>query len=70
MERKLAKLEENIENVESEISKEKDELVNPEYASAYTKLSEIQERIDSLEEQLMEYMEQWEEITKELEGFN
>ena len=70
LERKLAKLEENIENVESEISKEKDELVNPEYASAYTKLSEIQERIDSLEEQLMEYMEQWEEITKELEGFN
>lgn len=70
LQRKLAKLEENISKVEEDIEKEKAELVNPEYASAYTKLSTIQSNIDSLEETLMEYMEQWETVTKELEEFD
>lgn len=70
LQRKLAKLEENISKVEEDIEKEKAELVNPEYASAYTKLSTIQSNIDSLEETLMKYMEQWEAVTKELEEFD
>lgn len=70
LERKLFKLEENIASIETDIEKEKAELVNPEYATAYNKLSEIQANIDRLEEDLMEYMEQWEIITKELEEFD
>lgn len=70
LERKLAKIEESITEIEEGIEAEKKEMVNPEYASAYSKLSEIQLNIDSLEEKLMEYMEQWETVTKELEEFN
>lgn len=70
LERKLAKIEENISKIEEDIEKEKQELVNPLHASAYTKLSEIQSNIESLEESLMEYMDQWETVTKELEEFN
>ncbi|MDE6210036.1 MAG: ABC-F type ribosomal protection protein [Lachnospiraceae bacterium] len=70
LERKLSKLEENISSIETDIEKEKAELVNPEYATAYNKLSEIQANIDRLEKDLMEYMEQWEIITKELEEFD
>ena len=70
LERKLCKIEENISSCEEKIEKEKAELVNPEYATAYAKLSEIQNNIDMLEEKLMEYMEQWEEVTHELEEFN
>ena len=70
LERKLFKLEENIASIETDIEKEKAELVNPEYATAYNKLFEIQANIDRLEKDLMEYMEQWEIITKELEEFD
>lgn len=70
LERKLGKLEENIASIEADIEMEKAQLVNPEYATAYNKLSEIQINIDRLEESLMEYMEQWEIITKELEEFD
>lgn len=70
LERKLSKIEENISKIEEDIEKEKQELVNPEYASAYTKLSQIQSNIDTLSDTLMEYMEQWESVTKELEEFD
>lgn len=67
LERKLAKLEESISNVENEALIKKDELLEPANASAYEKLSKIQEEIDSLDESIMELMQQWEEVTAELE---
>ena len=62
--KKLEKLEEKISDIENEIQSKKDELMNPEYASAYSKLQEIQEEIDAKEEELLEVMEEWGEIDK------
>jgi len=59
--RKIAKLEEKIKAIEEEIEELKSELNNPEYASSYSKLSEIQEQIDAKEEELLTAMEEWEE---------
>lgn len=58
--RKIAKLEEQIEKIESEIEELKEEMAKPEYASSYSKLSEIQAKIDGKEEELLEVMEEWE----------
>ena len=55
--------EEKIEEIEARIDELKDELCKPEYASMYSKLSEIQEQIDAAEAQLLETMEQWESET-------
>lgn len=66
--RKIVKIEEVIAKFEEDIQLKKEELLKPEYASMYTKLSEIQAEIDELELQLMDAMEQWECLTKELEA--
>ncbi len=57
--RQKEKLEEKIESVEKEIEELKAELCKPEYASMYSKLTEIQEMIDSKEEELLGIMEEW-----------
>ncbi|NLL93189.1 MAG: ABC-F type ribosomal protection protein [Clostridiales bacterium] len=69
IERKLAKTEESIEELEAKLAAKKDELMAPENATDYSKLSEIQGEIDEAEEQLMELMSQWEAINIELENF-
>ncbi len=58
--RRLKKLEEKIEELENKIAELKEELCKPEYASMYSKLSEIQADIDAAEEELLETMEAWE----------
>jgi ATP-binding cassette subfamily F protein 3 len=37
------------------------------YQSSYSKLTEIQEQIDALEEEIMADMEVWEELSSQLE---
>ena len=58
--RRIKKLEGEIEQLEAKIDELKEELCKPEYASMYSKLSEIQEQIDAAEAQLLETMEEWE----------
>lgn len=62
--RRIAKIEDEIAAIEEEIDKLKEELSDPQYASNYSKLSEIQDRIDEKEMELLEKMEQWEEESK------
>lgn len=59
--RKLEKLEAQIAAVEEEIEKLKVELILPENASDYSKLQDIQTKIDEDEEKLLTLMEEWEE---------
>ena len=58
--RRLKRLEEEIEQLEEKIAELKDELCKPEYASMYSKLSEIQSEIDDTEAKLLSVMETWE----------
>ena len=55
---------------EEKIAAKKDELNNPEYASMYSKLTEIQGEIDALEESMLELMEQWNENDMKLQEFS
>ncbi len=64
LQKKMEKLEESITLLEDEIQKKKDELLNPEYATAYSKLSAIQGEIDSMEEELLLKMDEWGELDK------
>ena len=56
-----AKKEEKLEALKSE-------LLRPEYQSSYSKLTEIQNQMDALEEEIMADMEVWEELSSELEA--
>ncbi len=58
-EKKQKKLEERIERLEEALNRKKSELENPEYASDYVKLSEIQKEADELEEELLSAMEEY-----------
>ena len=42
--------------------------MKPEYQSSYSKLTEIQNQIDVLEEEIMIDMEIWEELSSQLEA--
>ena len=66
LQKKLEKLEERIALVEEELEAKKKELENPEYASSYSKLTEIQNEIDSKEEEVLALMDEWGEIDKAL----
>ena len=59
-EKKIRKLESEIEGLEERIAEKKKELADPRYASDFEKLTGIQEEIDSLEEELLLLMEEWE----------
>ncbi len=58
--RRLKKLEEKVEELESGIARLKEELCKPELASDYAKLGQIQSEIDTKEEELLAAMEEWE----------
>lgn len=58
--RKLEKLEGEIAASEEEIERLKEELARPENATDYTKLQEIQQKMDEQEEKLLLLMEEWE----------
>ena len=67
--KKLQKAEEQLEELEQKVSEKKAELVKPEYQSRYSKLTEIQDEIDGLEEELLLKMEEWEELSERLKDY-
>jgi ATP-binding cassette subfamily F protein 3 len=67
LEKKVKRAEEELAIKEEKLEGLKQELLNPMYQSSYSKLTEIQEQIDALEEEIMADMEVWEELSSQLE---
>lgn len=67
LEKKVKKVEEELAEKEMALEELKAELLRPEYQSSYSKLTEIQNNIDAMEEEIMEIMETWEDLSCELE---
>ena len=67
VEKKVKRAEEELAVKEEKLEELKAELLRPEYQSSYSKLTEIQEQIDALEEEIMADMEVWEELSSQLE---
>ena len=63
----MKKAEEELAVKEEKLDALKQELLRPEYQSSYSKLTEIQGEIDALEEEIMADMENWEELSQQLE---
>ncbi|SER68406.1 ribosomal protection-like ABC-F family protein [Lachnobacterium bovis] len=66
--RQLKDIESEIEKLEQQGEALQEELLNPEYQSMYSKLTEIQEQIDENEMLLLEKMEEWENVNNEKES--
>lgn len=67
LERKLKKMEEAMAEKEATMEEYKIQLQDPAIQSDYVKLGEIQEKIDQLEAEVLEDMEQWETLAQEIE---
>ena len=67
LEKRLSKVEEQIASMEEAIEAKKEELLKPEYASSYSKLGEITARIEEMEAELLELMDEWEIVGQQLE---
>lgn len=59
---KINKLEEQIEQKEKEIEQIKDEMTKEENCTDYVKLKELQDKIQILENEIEEKMQEWEEL--------
>jgi len=70
LERKIRKIEEQISKCEEQITNYQNELLKEEVYSDYVKVTEIQEKIDSLNKEIEENMKLWEVAEKELEKIN
>ena len=68
IQKKLKKAEEDLAVKEAKLDELKAELMKPEYQSSYSKLTEIQNEIDALEEEILIDMEAWEELSSQLEA--
>ena len=68
IQKKVKKAEEDMEVKEAKLDELKAELMKPEYQSSYSKLTEIQNEIDALEEEILIDMEAWEELSSQLEA--
>ncbi len=68
VQKKVKKAEEDLAVKEAKLDELKAELLRPEYQSSYSKLTEIQNQIDALEEEILEDMETWEELSSQLEA--
>lgn len=68
IQKKVKKAEEDLEVKEAKLDELKAELMKPEYQSSYSKLTEIQNEIDALEEEILIDMEAWEELSSQLEA--
>ena len=68
VQKKVKKTEEDLAVKEAKLDELKEELLRPEYQSSYSKLTEIQNQIDALEEEILEDMEAWEELSSQLEA--
>lgn len=61
-------IEKKIEDLESKQAKLNEQLADPANARNSAKLNELTNELNSIDEQLMEAMEIWEEISKEYEA--
>lgn len=68
IQKKVKKAEEDLAVKEAKLDEIKAELMKPEYQSSYSKLTEIQNEIDALEEEILIDMEAWEELSSQLEA--
>ena len=68
IQKKVKKAEEDLAVKEAKLDELKAELMKPEYQSSYSKLTEIQNGIDALEEEILIDMEAWEELSSQLEA--
>ena len=68
IQKKVKKAEEDLAVKEAKLDGLKAELMKPEYQSSYSKLTEIQNEIDALEEEILIDMEAWEELSSQLEA--
>lgn len=68
IQKKVKKAEEDLAVKEAKLDEFKAELMKPEYQSSYSKLTEIQNEIDALEEEILIDMEAWEELSSQLEA--
>lgn len=67
IQKKVKKAEEDLAVKEAKLDELKAELMKPEYQSSYSKLTEIQNEINALEEEILIDMEAWEELSSQLE---
>ncbi|MCM1284259.1 MAG: ABC-F family ATP-binding cassette domain-containing protein [Muribaculaceae bacterium] len=67
LERKIERAETELAAKEEKLAALKEELLRPEYQSSYSKLTEIQQEIDSMEAAVAADMEVWEELSSQLE---
>ena len=67
LEKKVKRAEEELAEKEERLQALKDELLRPEFRSSYSKLTEIQNQIDALEEEILADMEAWETLSLQLE---
>lgn len=70
LERKINKIEEDVEDIEEEISNNKKLQESDEISSDYIKLEEINNKINDLNDKLNLKYSQWEELQKQLENIN
>lgn len=68
IQKKVKKAEEDLAVKEAKLDELKAELMKPEYQSSYSMLTEIQNEIDALEEEILIDMEAWEELSSQLEA--
>lgn len=68
IQKKVKKAEEDLAVKEAKLDELKAELMKPEYQSSYSKLTEIQNEIDALDEEILIDMEAWEELSSQLEA--
>lgn len=68
IQKKVKKAEEDLAVKEAKLDELKAELMKPEYQLSYSKLTEIQNEIDALEEEILIDMEAWEELSSQLEA--
>ena len=68
IQKKVKKAEEDLAVKEAKLDELKAELMKREYQSSYSKLTEIQNEIDALEEEILIDMEAWEELSSQLEA--
>jgi ATP-binding cassette subfamily F protein 3 len=67
LEKKVQRAEEELTEKEEKLDALKAELLRSEYQSSYSKLTEIQGQIDAMEEEIAAAMEEWEELSSQLE---
>ena len=68
IQKKVKTAEEDLAVPAAKLDELKAELMKPEYQSSYSKLTEIQNEIDALEEEILIDMEAWEELSSQLEA--